>query len=592
MAYQLDRFNGTFLVNVDDGSIESNSTDLRFVGKNYAGYGEVQNENFLHMLENFANTTPPPKVISGQIWYDSANKKLKFYDGSRFRVAGGSEIGTTAPAGLAIGEFWFDTSAKQLYTWTGTDFVLIGPETSPDIGAASATSQVVKDTNGVNHTILKLFAGGKVVVIINQSEEFTLDSSLNPIEDFTLIKKGVNLVRTSLSGVSQDNYIFWGTSSNTLRLGGVSADQYIQKGSVSFDQEISFNDTGYTLGNDGDLRVRVENNDEVVFENRLGNDITFRISTSPTNVRNVGIFNINGINPGDDLIYNIGSSSARWSEIYAGTVTANLIGNVTGNTIGQHRGNLLADDTQVMIDAATKQIGYVGANIVGVLTGSVSGDVIGTSSNSNLLDNKQPFLNVPAQAIESIPIRSASGTITATQFIGTASNADRLKIDNAATDTDPTYRSAKTNPVANTIAARNQSGNLEAVIFEGTATAARYADLAEKYLADKEYPTGTVVTVGGEKEITQSASGDRALGVISTNPAFMMNKDLAEGVYVALKGRVPVRTFGKVKKGDRLVAGDNGHALVADLLSGNNVFAIALEDSIKDGYNLIEAVVL
>ena len=79
MAYQLDRFNGTFLVNVDDGSIETNSTDLRFVGKNYAGYGEVQNENFLHLLENFANTTPPPKVINGQIWYDTANKKLKFY---------------------------------------------------------------------------------------------------------------------------------------------------------------------------------------------------------------------------------------------------------------------------------------------------------------------------------------------------------------------------------------------------------------------------------------------------------------------------------------------------------------------------------
>jgi hypothetical protein len=592
MAYQLDRFNGTFLVNVEDGSIESNATDLRFVGKNYAGYGEVQNENFLHLLENFSNTTPPPKVISGQIWYDNANKKLKFYDGARFRVAGGSEIGSTAPAGLAIGEFWFDTSAKQLYTWTGTDFVLIGPEAAPDLGTAAATSQVVKDTIGNNHTILKLIAGGKTVVIINQDEEFTLNSSLNPIEDFTVIKKGVNLVRTNLSGVSTDNFIFWGSSSNSLRLGGISADQFVQKGDVSFTQEISFKDPGFSLGDSNDLRVRVENTNEVIFENRLGNDITFRISTSPTNRRDVGVFTLNGILPGDNLIFDLGSSLSRWKDIYAGTVTANLIGNVTGNSVGIHRGNLIADDTQVLVDAASKQIGYIGANIVGILTGSVQGEVIGTASNANLLDSKSPSLNVPLSSIETIPIRSASGDITANRFLGTSSRSDRLRIDNSATDTDPNYRSAKTSPVANSIAARNSSGNIEAVIFEGTATAARYADLAEKYLADKSYEPGTVVAIGGEKEIRSSVLGDRALGVISTNPAFMMNKDLEDGVYVALKGRTPVKVLGSVKKGDRLIAGNDGCSIVAEFHQYADVFAISLSDSIDDNIKIIEAAIL
>jgi hypothetical protein len=592
MAYQLDRFNGTFLVNVEDGSIESNATDLRFVGKNYAGYGEVQNENFLHLLENFSNTTPPPKVISGQIWYDNANKKLKFYDGARFRVAGGSEIGTTAPAGLAVGEFWFDTSAKQLYTWTGTDFVLIGPEAAPDLGTAAATSQVVKDTIGNNHTILKLIAGGKTVVIINQDEEFTLNSSLNPIEDFTVIKKGVNLVRTNISGVSTDNYIFWGTSSNSLRLGGIAADQFVQKGDVSFTQEISFKDPGFTLGDSNDLRVRVENNDEVIFENRLGNDITFRISTSPTNKRDVGIFTTNGFIPGDTLIYDLGTTLSRWKDIYAGTVTANLVGNVAGNTVGVHRGNLTANDTQVLVDAASKQIGYAGANIVGVLTGSVQGEVIGTASNSNLLDNKSPSLNLPFGSIETIPVRSTTGEIIASRFIGTADRADRLKIDNLATDTDPNYRSAKTSPVANSIAARNSSGNLEAVIFEGTATAARYADLAEKYLADKDYDRGTVVSIGGDREIRSSVLGDRALGVVSTEPAFMMNKDLENGIYVALKGRVPVKVLGAVKKGERLIAGNDGYAIVAEFHNYADVFAIALDDSTDENIKIIEAVIL
>jgi hypothetical protein len=151
MAYQVDKFNGTFLTSVEDGTIDS-TTDLRFVGKNYAGYGEVQNENFLHLLENFANTTQPPKSVLGQIWYDSANKRLKFYNGSQFKVAGGAEVSITAPSGLAVGEFWWDSTAKQLYTYDGTQFILVGPEASPDLGTSSVVAQVVKDDLNNNHT--------------------------------------------------------------------------------------------------------------------------------------------------------------------------------------------------------------------------------------------------------------------------------------------------------------------------------------------------------------------------------------------------------------------------------------------------------
>lgn len=592
MAYQLDRFNGTFLVNVDDGSIETNSTDLRFVGKNYAGYGEVQNENFLHLLENFANTTPPPKVISGQIWYDNANKKLKFYDGTRFRVAGGAEIGTTAPSGLAIGEFWWDTSAKQLYTWTGVDFVLIGPEASPDLGSASAISQVVKDITGGNHTILKLIAGGKTIGIINTDEQFTLNSTLNPIEDFSLIRKGFNLVRTNASGVSSDGFAYWGSASNSLRLGGIEANQFVQKGDVTFDQEISFKDPGFQLGDGNDLRVRVENNDEVIFENRLGNDITFRISLSPVDKRNVGVFNSNGIDPGDNLVYDLGRTTLKWKSIYAGTVNANVIGNLTGDTAGAHTGNLLAADSTVMVNATTKQIGYPLANIVGELTGNVQGNVVGTASSASSLNNIPPSINIPSPLTATIPIRDSAGNIAANQFIGTTDRSDRLRINDAAVDTDPNYRSAKTSATANTVAARDNSGNLLAVLFDGTATAARYADLAEKYLPDQEYEAGTVVSIGGTAEIRASMIGDRAIGVISTNPAVMMNKDLEGGQYVALKGRVPTKVIGPVRKGDRLMATNNGCAMQADPQHYMDVFAVALESNSDPEVKFIEALVL
>ncbi len=594
MAYQIDRFNGTKLVDVEDGSIESNVSDLRFVGKNYAGYGEVQNENFLHLLENFANTTPPPKVINGQIWYDSGEKKLKFYDGNRFRVAGGAEIGSTAPSGLAIGEFWFDTSAKQLYTYDGTRYILIGPEASPELGAAGAVPQVVKDTLNNNHTILKLIAGGKTIAVLNQDDEFTLDLTQTPIEDFTLIKKGITLAKTNSSGVTTDNFYFWGTSSNAEKLGGVAANLFLRSDILQpFQSTVFFNDDGFQVGNGNDLLVRVENNDEVIVENRLNNPITIRISDSGITDYDVGVFTNTAFRSGDDGVFDLGTASFKWRQVHGVSFFGDLTGNVVGNVVGNTRGDVLAvSDGQKLIDATTKQIGFSAANLVGVLTGSVIGNVDGTAANASKLNDFTPSISIPSGADKtSIPVRDNLGRLAAVQFIGTTDKADRLKIDDSAVDSDPNYKSAKVQPIGNTIAARNGDGDLLANLFQGTATTARYADLAEKYLADKEYEVGTVVCVGGEKEVTSTIYGDRAIGVVSANPAYMMNSELEGGTYIALKGRVPVKVIGAVRKGQRLVASNNGTA-VAAVPHANDVFAIALESSDDVGQKLIEAVIL
>jgi len=591
MAYQVDKFNGTFLTSVEDGTIDS-TTDLRFVGKNYAGYGEVQNENFLHILENFANTTQPPKSILGQIWYDSASKRLKFYNGAQYKVAGGAEVSITAPSGLSVGEFWWDSTAKQLYTYDGTQFILVGPEASPDLGTSSVVAQVVKDDLNNSHTILKLLAAGNCVAIINNDAAFNLSTTVNPISGFTspnVIKKGITLASTNTSGVSQSDYVYWGTASNALRLGGVLASDYIQKGSVIFDSEISFKDPGFNLGDGNDLRIRVENSDEVIIENRLGNEITMRITvTDTTDERDVAVFDRTGIVPGTTSVYNLGSSLNKWATIYATSINSNVLANdsttaynaSTKAFTGSFTGNIVGTDSTVLINATTKQIGYSAANLVGTLTGNVSGNVTGTASNATALDSKLPAITA---TINTVAVRDASGNITANRFTGIADKADQLLVG-------ATYRSTATTPTADTIAARDASGDIYASLFQGTATAARYADLAEKYLADAEYEVGTVVVVGGTAEVTASSYGELAIGVVSANPAFMMNKDLEGGTYIALKGRVPVKVNGAVKKGDRLVAGDWGCAqAAADRL---DVFAVALESSDDAGVKLIEAVVL
>jgi len=194
--------------------------------------------------------------------------------------------------------------------------------------------------------------------------------------------------------------------------------------------------------------------------------------------------------------------------------------------------------------------------------------------------------------------RSYLDTATLTTSATTAAQADSLKVDSV-------YRTASVDTSStgtpNTVAVRDVDGNLNAVLFQGTATSALFADLAEKYLADDEYEVGTVVVVGGEQEITACSLGERAFGAISANPAYMMNAGLEGGTYVALKGRVPVKVIGAVRKGDKLLAADNGCAGVAHSIlknlpvrAGNfpDTFAIALEDNDDEGVKMVEAIIL
>lgn len=591
MAYQVDRFNGTFLVAVADGSIDT-TTDLRLVGKNYAGYGELQNENFVHLLENFANTTPPPKAISGQLWYDNGKKKLRFYDGTRFKVAGGAEVSPTPPSGLVDGDFWWDSDAKQLYAWANNQFELIGPEISAEAGQSTITSAVVSDAQGSDRIILKIISDNEVIAVVSKTE-FELGTS-TPIPNFLNIGKGITLSSSS-SGISTNDFKFRGTATNADRLGGVLASEYIRTGNVSFTDNVVFRDAGFVFReevNDPKYSVSVIQND-LVIDSIRGNDVL-------VNIRDAGVsntiarFSKNFINPGIDNEYSIGAQGLAWKSVTATTFIGNLTGNVIGNTQGTHTGNVIASDGTELVNAVTKQIGNTGVTVVGNFVGAFSGTVTGTSDNALTLNGKPGSESATAS---SVALRTAQGDIVANQFVGTADRADRTKIESSASDgvwvtgdSSTHYRTATTAIEAWTIAARDQNANISANLFQGTATAARYADLAEKYLTDAEYSVGTVVVVGGDAEVTAGSKGKRAIGVVSANPAFMMNSELEGGTYIALKGRVPVKVVGPVHKGDCLIASDNGYAEVADAIH-SLVFAIALEDGNAD-VNFIEAVIL
>lgn len=579
MSYQLNRFDGSPFVTVQDGTVDS-TLNIKLVGKNWPGYGEIQNENFIYLLENFASGTPPAKAISGQVWYDSGTKKLKFYDGAKFRTTGGAEVSGTAPTGLTVGDFWFDTNTAQLKAWNGTDFSLIGPQGTPTGGKTQMSSETVKEFNTQNtYPVIKAFVGDTVMAVFS-NHAFIPDTGY--LTGFAEVKQGITLKgATVTTGVSSgtSNYI-WGTAADSLRLGGRLASEYITSVGSTFGSLVSFSDDGLQIGNIPALKLYKDGANGPVIENLVGTTLTLRI-TKDAIAYNIAKLDSDAMFPGSNGQFDLGKSALKWDNVYANTFVGALTGNVIGNTTGSHKGAITAADDTIAYNPTTKTFyGTFNGTLIGS-SASITGTLDGTVANSLKLTGKDP---ASAATNDTIVLRTVSGAINATAFNGPATQADSLKVGSS-------YRSAATTNTGDTIAARDSSGDLYARFFQGTATSANYADLAEKYLADQEYAPGTVVSVGGEKEVTESKFGDIALGVVSTNPAYMMNSGLEGGTYIALKGRVPVRVTGMVNKGDPLIPGNDGCGIVSGDTT-RRAFAIALETNLEPGVKTIEAVVL
>jgi hypothetical protein len=129
MSYTINKFSGPELVVLEDGTIDT-STSLGLVGRNYVGYGETQNENFVFLLENFSNDAPPTRPIQGQTWFNSSNSLLYVYSGTAWAVVGSAILSATAPEEPANGALWLDSDVGTLSIWNGTSWNFIGPETA------------------------------------------------------------------------------------------------------------------------------------------------------------------------------------------------------------------------------------------------------------------------------------------------------------------------------------------------------------------------------------------------------------------------------------------------------------------------------
>jgi hypothetical protein len=491
MAYAIDRYNNTLLTTVEDGTVDQ-TTDLKFIGKNYAGYGEIQNENFLFLLENFSGANQPARPISGQVWFDSGTSKLKFYDGTQWRTTGGAEIGSTEPTGLANGDFWWDSGNDQLYVYNGTSFVLIGPQNAGE-GVTQMTSLEVLDTTSATRGIITSVIEDETIFVISPIQ-FDLDDTQTALkaQGYDRIYKGITLRNTKLAtaGVTSTTDRFHGTATNADKLGGVAAANFVQTGAGNtvFSSIVETPDDGILIGDSQDFQLKVEDNGfDGVIQNVTNNgSIKLKTTSGAGVLTHVGTVTSTGLIPGADNTFTLGSASLGWSNIYA------------------------------------------------------------------------------------------------TNFTGEASKAATLRV---GTD----FRSASSSATNNTVAVRDATGNIAANLFQGTATQARYADLAEKYSTAKDLAPGTVVCVSTstEYEVEPVRIGSTAIGVVSTDPAVMMNSE-ADGQYIGLKGRLPVKIVGAVNKGDKVYVNNAGCASTE--INGGSLVGVALESNSDEAEKLVECV--
>ena len=586
MPYQITRFSGTPLTTVDDGTIDQ-TTDLKLVGKNYAGYGTIQNDNYVYLLENFANPTSPPKAIAGQIWYDNGTNKLKFYDKNlNWRTTGGTttSVASSIPAGLTTGDLWYTTDTKQLYVFNqDQSTTLIGPTSVQGAGQGGLETVNVLGTDTLTHTIILGYVNGNVSFIMSD-DTFTLNSSVNPVPGFTYIREGITLINSS-SGITTSTYRFWGTaaSADGINLAGdiVNGSDLVRKSLPSFTGQGHFPDLGLTVGtttNDLSIFIDTVNNRIPTIQNQISSKIVFKVKdASSSTVRTPLILDSMNANPGADVAYDLGSSVLRWNNVWVGTLHSNdLYGTLHGNLSG------ISEQANTLLIAGTGTY----ANAVSTATANT---IMARDSNANTSINV-----ISATTVNATTVGSVSTTYYGT-LSGTANNANGL-LYNYDGAHPSNFVSAASSNVVNSIVARDSGGSFAANIITGTATRARYADLAEKYISDVVYEPGTVVVFGGEFEITTTAneSDTRVAGVISTDPADLMNAE-SYGLPVALRGKVPVKVIGKVSKGDCLVTSNvPGYAMSADptTVSMISIFAKSLEDKDNIEPGTIIAVVL
>jgi hypothetical protein len=321
MAYTINLTDGTIFATVADGTINTSSSMI-LVGKNYAGYGEFLDENFIHLLENGANSTAPGAPLIGQLWWDKSTNTMKVYNGTTFKTISAATASPSTPTSNVIGDLWFDTTNQQLKVFNGTSFILVGPASTSGQGTSGAIVTTITDNVSVDHVVVQLFVNNVIVGIISKDATFTPQVA---ITGFSTIGPGIQLSSTVA------NALFRGTATNAQTLDNIASTGFLQR---NVNQTTTgtlgiLNDSGLSVGADSDLRA-VITGDNVFLRNQTQNgNLTLQVNVGTVNTTAININGATGIpgvtgltNLNPNGVGNIGSAGNTFNTIFATATTA------------------------------------------------------------------------------------------------------------------------------------------------------------------------------------------------------------------------------------------------------------------------------
>ena len=378
MSYQLNKTDGTLLASLIDGQIDTASTNLTFVGKNYTGYGEAFNENFIKLLENFSNSSAPSTPLTGQVWWDSSAGRLKVYDGTVWKESGGPFVQSTVPS-MVAGDLWINNLTNQVYAFDGTDTILIGPQYSVAQKKSGFEIGTIIDNTSKSQTIAHLYVGGILKAVVSDLE-FTPAYEQRILELVTdanptgIIYQGFNIIDV-------DGFRWRGVANSAAGLTDAlgqtrTAEQFL----ASNANDVT---TGaLTIQNSGGLTIGLSQNnvqkvigDRFYIENQLLNhDLSLRVRSSEFNSLIV------------DAVY-VDASASR-----VGIFTTSRLPAYTLDVEGDIRatGNLIVQGTTTTLDTVTLRVedknielGYQSDSTGGDDVGADGGGVTLLSTDSN-----------------------------------------------------------------------------------------------------------------------------------------------------------------------------------------------------------------
>lgn len=332
MSYTLRLTNGKILLTLADQQFDSVTTSLTLIGKNTNAYGDEINTNFIRLMENFANVSEPTSPLVGQLWFNTVEQRMYFYNNSlQFKPVGGPIVSTTQPDGLVSGDLWIDTTARQLKFYDGTNLITAGPDYDYTKGKSGTLVESLLDSSSVSRTVSNLYSNGSIIGVISNSS-FTPNSAFSTSTGISTVNNGINLAADAK---------LYGTATNAESLNGVSAQDFIVS-TISTPQSIVstldiFNDSGLSVGEQGDLQFYV--------------DGPSRVSTIATGApKDFSILTQTSSNPSVNALY-FSASTGR-----LGIFTSSPTASVDINSDVRIRGNLTVDGGATYVEVVDLKV--------------------------------------------------------------------------------------------------------------------------------------------------------------------------------------------------------------------------------------------